>query len=41
MTSLINSLGSISVLDEHGGQVALTSLWREQPAILVFVRHFG
>ncbi len=35
------NFGEIAVLDEQGRQVALSSLWREKTAVLVFVRHFG
>jgi hypothetical protein len=27
--------------DGPGGPVALGSLWRERPVVLVFIRHFG
>jgi len=41
MLTRADDLASLSVLSEDGGQVALGMLWRERPAILVFVRHFG
>ena len=31
----------LTVLDERGSSVALGSLWRERPTVLIFVRHFG
>jgi hypothetical protein len=31
----------LTVLDERGSSVALGGLWREQPAVLAFIRHFG
>jgi hypothetical protein len=34
-------LAGLSVLDGKGEQVALASLWRDKPAVLAFVRHFG
>jgi hypothetical protein len=34
-------LADISVQDGKGQPVALASLWRDKPAVLVFVRHFG
>ena len=34
-------LSQISVLDSTGVAVKLDSLWRSQPAVVVFVRHFG
>jgi hypothetical protein len=27
--------------DEDGNEVALSSYWRSQPTVLVFIRHFG
>lgn len=33
--------GELSVLNGQREQVALSSLWRERTAVLVFVRHFG
>jgi hypothetical protein len=35
------ALVALTVLDEHGAPVALGGLWRERPAVLAFVRHFG
>ena len=29
------------VLDASGSEIALSSFWRERPAILAFLRHFG
>ena len=34
-------LATMTVLDEGGAAVALGTLWRDRPAVLVFVRHFG
>lgn len=31
----------LTVLTEEGTPVALDSLWRERPAVVAFVRHFG
>lgn len=31
----------IEVTDERGEKVRIGDLWREAPAVLVFVRHFG
>lgn len=36
-----DDLARLNVLDERGAEVALGSLWRERPVVLVFVRHFG
>lgn len=29
------------LLDLEGGEHTLAQLWKEQPAVLVFLRHFG
>jgi hypothetical protein len=34
-------LASLEVLNEYGEPVMLSKLWQTQPAVLVFVRHFG
>ncbi len=34
-------LANISVLDAKGESVPLASLWKDKPAVLAFVRHFG
>jgi peroxiredoxin len=36
-----DDLAKLTVLDEHGAKLQLGSLWRERPAVLVFLRHFG
>ena len=41
MLDRADDLATMTVLDEHGGAVVLGSLWRGQPAVLVFLRHFG
>ena len=41
MLSRADDLASMTVLDEQGEKVPLGTLWREKPAVLVFVRHFG
>ena len=30
-----------TLLDSRGEQVTLSSLWRERPLVVVFLRHFG
>jgi len=37
----IEQLGQISVYDEHSTATKLAELWKEKPAVIVFVRHFG
>ena len=34
-------LGKLTVLDESGEVVPVSSLWADTTAVLVFVRHFG
>lgn len=41
MLSRADDLAPLTVLDEQGQTHELGSLWRDRPAILVFVRHFG
>lgn len=35
------ALGPLTVLDERGTAVEVQSLWRDRPAVLVWLRHFG
>lgn len=35
------TIGAMTVQDEQATAIRLDSLWRDQPAALVFVRHFG
>jgi hypothetical protein len=41
MLSRADDLAKMTVLDAAGGPVVLGTLWRDKPAVLVFVRHFG
>jgi len=34
-------LGEVAVKDMEGRDVRLGDLWREKPAVVVFVRHYG
>jgi hypothetical protein len=34
-------LGDVVVKDREGRDVRLGDVWREQPAVVVFVRHYG
>ena len=36
-----HGLAEIVLADEHGQPTRLGDLWREQPAVLVFLRHYG
>ncbi len=35
------AMNDLKVLDENDKAITLGSLWRDRPAVLVFVRHFG
>ena len=35
------ALGELAVEDLDGGEVRLRELWRDRPAALVFLRHYG
>ena len=37
----VNLFGAIEVYNDTGQQIPLSSLWEKNPAVLVFVRHFG
>jgi hypothetical protein len=41
MLERADDLATMTVLDEHGTRIDLGTLWRDKPAVLVFVRHFG
>ena len=34
-------LGDVVVKDMEGRDVRLAEVWREKPAVVVFVRHYG
>jgi hypothetical protein len=36
-----DDLAKLTVLDEQGTAVELGTFWRDRPAALVFLRHFG
>ena len=38
---LARRLADVTALDLDGDSIRLGDLWAEQPAVLVFVRHFG
>ena len=38
---LATKLGAIELDDWRGERRALRSFWRQQPVVLVFIRHFG
>ena len=35
------ALAATEVLDEQGKTIRLAELWRDRPAVIVWVRHFG
>jgi hypothetical protein len=36
-----DELGEVTVEDLDGNEVRLRELWRDRPAVLVFLRHYG
>jgi hypothetical protein len=41
MANVAAKLAPIEALDPKGRTVALGTLWKDRPAVLVFIRHFG
>ena len=41
MLTRADDLAKMTVLDENKQTVVLGTLWRDKPAVLVFLRHFG
>ena len=41
MLTRADDLAKMTVLDENKQAVELGTLWRDKPAVLVFLRHFG
>lgn len=41
MNSRADDLASMTVLDDAGKPVVLGTFWKDRPAVLAFVRHFG
>ncbi len=37
----VQELGEKTILDENGGSIIMSSLWKDQRAVIVFLRHFG
>ena len=37
----VGQFGAIEVYNDEGHSVSLSQLWEKNPAVLVFVRHFG
>ncbi len=37
----VQEFGSLNVYDDQDEAVKLSSLWQNETAVLVFVRHFG
>jgi len=37
----LDTLSEIKLADSTGAQHRLGDLWRDQPVVLVFLRHFG
>ena len=41
MLNRADDLAKMTVLDAQGTPIELGTLWRDKPAVLVFLRHFG
>ena len=41
MRDFAKHLGSIDLIDDQERAVTMGSAWKDQPALLVFIRHFG
>ena len=41
MLNRADDLAKLTVLDEQGNPVEVGTFWKDKPAVLVFVRHFG
>jgi peroxiredoxin len=41
MAGLGDKAPDVVLSDSNGDEVRLSSLWRERPLVLVFLRHFG
>ena len=41
MLNRADDLAKMTVLDEQGTPVEVGTSWKDKPAVLVFVRHFG
>lgn len=41
MLTRADDLAKMTVLSDRGDKVVLGTLWRDKPAVLVFLRHFG
>ncbi len=37
----ITKLGDLTLYNESGASIRLSSLWEKTTAVLVFIRHFG
>lgn len=40
-TDPVTSLGDLVLVDDDGRPVRVGDAWRERPAILTFLRHYG
>jgi hypothetical protein len=41
MLTRADDLAKLTILDEAGAKIEVGALWRDKPAVLVFLRHFG
>lgn len=40
MLQIDGALGSIVLPDTDGGEISIADLWKERPAVLVWLRHY-
>ncbi len=38
---ILKALDGLTVLDEAGAEVDISTLWEDRRAALIFIRHFG
>lgn len=41
MDDRLGALGKVRLEDSHGGRVLLGDLWKTQPVVIVWLRHYG
>jgi peroxiredoxin len=41
MLATANELADVTLPDQDGNEVRLGDLWRDQPVVLVWLRHYG
>jgi hypothetical protein len=41
MNDRLSLIGEVCLEDSHGGRVRLGDLWKSQPIVIVWLRHYG